>query len=977
MTSMRFCWSSLAPCALAVVVMLATGRASAQEVDPAYRFRTIRTTHFAIHFHQESAPVAAELVEIAEATWQRFNTRPSTPPPALTHVVVVDQSESSNGFASMLPRNTIVLYAAPPTAAGLLNPSDWLRTLFVHEFTHIVHLDRAEGWAGVAQRLFGRAAWTFPNTMLPLWQIEGLATFKESASTASSPAGRLHWGAFRALTTEAVRAGEAEPLDRVGGGLVDWPGGLAPYAYGLSFHTWLAQRYGPESLETLSDATARSLPWLGTLAFKGVYDEGLGRLWDEYQAEMEELGAPVAADAGPAPRQLTRHGFQVSGPRYLPRTCSDCPTEIAYALRTPHERPGLHIVRAGTLETRRLTTRFFGDTVAATQERVFFDQQERRRNAGIYSDLYVLDRATDRVTRLTRDQRLMDPDLSPDGDMLVAVQHGRPGQRDLVLMSVPSGDRGTSGVTLTRLASEPGTRFNTPRWSPDGRRIVASRQRPAGPPSLVIVDLATRQIDVVAADSGMHWATPTWRPDGQAVVAGAARGDDTYDLYEVGLSSGTLRRLTHHAGGASWPDISADGHTLVYVGYAAGGSDLYEIPYAATADIAASRVATTAPDTPRQAETPSATASPSGMTYRPWSTLLPTSWTPTVRTSREQIRLGAAISGQDVLGYHAWSVTADWPALTRVDVDMAGLPVDWSAWYIYGRWRPQVWAAVSRRTSLYGGDAGVAGSAVASSLIEHTTELGVQIPIRRLRFSQSVQASIVRAIDTLTMTSTEAERNRSGARIAWRHSSAQFPGYAISPERGLTFGTAAEIVTPELGASGRGGTATADMRVYIPGPWRHHVVALRTAGGYTWGDDAVGRLFGLGGGEASPSPGTLGSDTAQLLRGFPSDAFIGRQIATMNVDYRFPIARPQRGLGAWPFFLRALHGAVVADAGHTWSRDFDADDLKVSIGAEVAADLVLGYGWPLTLSAGVARGRDGSGSEPAQTTVWGRVGYAF
>jgi hypothetical protein len=975
MTSMRFRRSLLAPCALTVVVMLVTGRAAAQELDPAYHFRTIRTVHFAIHFHEEAAPVAAELVEIAEATWQQFNIRPSTPPPALTHVVVVDQSESSNGFASMLPRNTIVLYAAPPTAAGLLHPSNWLHTLFVHEFTHIVHLDRAEGWARVAQRLFGRAAWTFPNALLPLWQIEGLATFKESASTGTSPAGRLHWGAFRALTTEAIRAGEAEPLDRVGGGLVDWPGGLAPYAYGLSFHAWLAQRAGPESLETLSDATARSLPWLGTLAFKGVYDESLGRLWDEYQAEMEESVASAASGASVTPRQLTRHGFQVSGPRYLPPACSDCPIDIVYALRTPHERPGLHTVRGTTLETRRLATRFSGDTHSATPGRVYFDQQERRRNAGLYSDLYMLDRLNGHVTRLTRDQRLMDPDLSPDGETLVAVQHGRPGQRDLVMMNVSPDDGEAPGATITVLASEPGTRFNAPRWSPDARRIVAARQRTEGPPAIVIVDVATRQIDVVAADSDMHWATPTWRPDGQAIVASGARGDDTYDLYEVTVPSGRLRRLTHHTGGASWPDISADGRTLVYVGYAAGGSDLYEMSYPAPPEATATTTTTTA-DVPIARERPSPRTSPPASTYRPWSTLLPTSWTPTIRASREQIRLGAAIAGEDVLGYHTWLVTADWPTITRVDADIEGLPMDWNAWYVYRRWRPQVWAAVSRRTSLYGGASDLA-NAVTSSQVERTTELGVQIPINRLRSSQAWRASIVHATDTFRIADDAFERNRSGVRLAWRHSSAQLPGYAISPERGWTFGTAAELITPELGASGRGGTATADMRVYVPGPQRHHVIAVRAAGGYTWGDDSVGRVFGLGGGEASPSAGTLGSDTAHLLRGFPSDTFAGRQVATMNVDYRFPIARPQRGLGAWPFFLQSLHAAVVADAGHTWSRDFDAADLKVSIGAEVAANVVLGYGWPLTMSAGVARGHDGSGTVPAQTTVWGRIGYAF
>ena len=39
----------------------------------------------------------------------------------------------------------------------------------------------------------------------------------------------------------------------------------------------------------------------------------------------------------------------------------------------------------------------------------------------------------------------------------------------------------------------------------------------------------------------------------------------------------------------------------------------------------------------------------------------------------------------------------------------------------------------------------------------------------------------------------------------------------------------------------------------------------------------------------------------------------GRSVAAVNLDYRFPIAWPQRGLGTWPLFLRTVHGAVFVE----------------------------------------------------------------
>jgi hypothetical protein len=240
-----------------------------------------------------------------------------------------------------------------------------------------------------------------------------------------------------------------------------------------------------------------------------------------------------------------------------------------------------------------------------------------------------------------------------------------------------------------------------------------------------------------------------------------------------------------------------------------------------------------------------------------------------------------------------------------------------------------------------------------------------------------VQVSIVQATDTFTRMNGPRERNRSGARVAWRYTSAQLPGSAISPERGLALGTAVEFVRPALGASGRAGALTADARAYLRGLAPHHVVAIRVAGGYTWGDPTVSRLFVLGGGDASPGTGTLSSEAARLLRGFPAHTFAGRQVTTVNVDYRFPIARPQRGLGAWPLFLHSLHGAIVADAGHVWSRAFTRRDVKTSVGAELSANVVIGYGLPLTLTVGAARGHDGANVVPPATTVYGRIGYAF
>src|SRR5262249_19801089 len=192
-------------------------------------------------------------------------------------------------------------------------------------------------------------------------------------------------------------------------------------------------------------------------------------------------------------------------------------------------------------------------------------------NVALYGDLYRLERASGHVTRLTWGARLHDPDLSPDGQTLVAVQE-KTGTRDLVLVRLKAD-------TTDVLLSEPDTQFNAPRWSPDGTSIAVERHQLANDPEIVIVDVATRSVRVAASRERTRIVMPGWRPDGHAIVAAVAPEDRPFNLVEFELDSDRSRQLTHTTGGATWPDASADGKTLLFVGYTANGYDLYSMPY--------------------------------------------------------------------------------------------------------------------------------------------------------------------------------------------------------------------------------------------------------------------------------------------------------------------------------------------------------------------------------------------------------------
>jgi len=146
--------------------------------------------------------------------------------------------------------------------------------------------------------------------------------------------------------------------------------------------------------------------------------------------------------------------------------------------------------------------------------------------------------------------------------------------------------------------------------------------------------------------------------------------------------------------------------------------------------------------------------------------------------------------------------------------------------------------------------------------------------------------------------------------------------------------------------------------------------------GISDGDPVAARFFHLGGAAANPSVISFDRDAFSLLRGFPADAFAGTHVALINADYRWPIARPQRGVGTFPLFLNTLHAAVFADAGHAWTGDFDVHRAKIAAGAELGANVVAGYQFPFSIAVGTAWGRDGAHVVDGGA-VYVRLGRAF
>jgi hypothetical protein len=938
---------------------------AANRYDSKLRFRTVRTAHFDVHAHQGEEAMARRLAGIVERVRKKFEPVLGVPR-GRVQVILVDQTDLSNGWATPAPYNTIEITAVPPSSETLIgNATDWLELVFTHEYTHILHLDRTRGWLmqGV-RRVFGRVPVAFPNAFLPTWQIEGIATFEESRMTGE---GRVPAGDFRAIVDVAAAQGRFEPIDRASGGLVDWPGGNAPYAYGAYFHQYLADTYGPETLTKLADATSGRVPLFGSGAFKHVFGRSEGDLWDDFRDAREKAGASRSETDARA-RRLTRHGFTVSAPRVAGSGA------IYYALADADGFPALMELPPGGAP-RRIAWRAYGNRTSVRGDWIVFDQLERARSVALYSDLYAVRTDGGPVRRLTKNARAGDPDLSPDGRRIVCTVQAT-GRRALAVLDFSP----SSGTSTPRvLIDDPDADYMGPRWSPDGRQIVAERRRP-GVYELVLIDAETRAVKTLVARGDARLVTPSWTPDGATILFSADVGDEPFNVFAVDVATGGIRKVTDTAGGAQSPELSPDG-TLTYVGYTPDGYDLFSIPNVRIQSLGSSGLQAGDPrlqaGDPRLEKTSrleeisrlkAGAIYSSGFDdseYNPLRTLVPTYWEPLVLSDAGEIVVGAATAMFDALGRHTYAVDAGWSG--------ARPRPDWHAAYAYDRWRPTLFASYSDDTDPISG-----GTVRSRELFA-----GALLPFRHLRWTETLLAGFDAQTDMLSCTTISSEcrtpdgrRDLRSLRGGWLHDSRRLFGYSISPEEGFAVQAAAETSRTALGSDVDAGATVLDVRAYRRVFGRHTVLAGRFGAASGWGPTGARRQFSAGGSGPSYLVFDFGRDTIGLLRGFAPEDVIGSRAAVANLDFRFPLARFQRGAGTWPIFFRALHGAAFVDAGEAWDSTFRAADLRTSTGAEVSLDLVVLHYLPLTLVSGAAWTRDPVAGV-SHAAFFGRIGYAF
>jgi hypothetical protein len=1006
--------------AFSAVLLAGAAAAAAQGYDPAYRWRTIDTAHFQIHFHQGEEALAQDVAREAERAHAALAPLLGHVPAARTQVVLSDDVDDANGSATTVPYNTMRLYAVPPGGLSELNDfRDWLATLVFHEYVHVLHLDAVGGVPRLGNRIFGRVF--FPNGLLPRWLVEGLAVLHEAEGAPGF--GRNASALFDMYARALALEGAGLPdLDDVSNPALEWPRGQLPYLLGGRFLLFLREHRGDDAIRRfVLDQGARVWPWAPSGAGRRAFGLGFPELWDAFRAEATARHraqlAAVRTRPVTQPRILTRGGGRTENPRWSPDG-----RFLAYFHAGLDERPGVFRVGAdGEDLGRGAIVEANGAFALRSPREAIVAVGEVFREHRLYDDLWRVDLVTGARARITTGERTTDPDLAPDGRTIVYAVRPGAGRLALVRRDLHTGARET-------LVDRPGALVYAPRIAPGGARVAFELQEGGRRDLALWEDGAVVRI----TDDDALDVTPAWSADGRWLFFASDRGG-VYNLYAWDVEARTIRQVTNVETGALAPAPSPDGKTLAFVTYSRAGYDLATIPldpgtWLEALPSAISNAASTSTSCPGPNPCPVAVspapfppqtgtldaapvssgtvhtnedgngdepepASPlASRPYSPWRTLRPTYWLPFLSSDAGGTALGVATSGGDVVGDHAWSLQGWW----GFGSEQAG----YSAAYL-GRWSwPRLDLGSNRWIDWS------PGFPDRHESVWTPADAGLSFTFSRLARALALR---VGWSGTRYDTVGELEPEPDGIRPEWRfedgflsevslltsYSDAKATPNAISAEEGRAASLGLRVAAPELGSDfdlwrARGAVA---QYARLGG---HSVVALRVAGGLGRGSLGGRAPFRLGG-TSAPDPlsvlrlgSTGGSDQ---LRGYESGRLRGNAFALLNAELRVPIAAPQAGRTTWPVFLRRLHGAVFFDAGDAFElgdepafdiHPFRWDALRFGAGAELRAETVIGYYLPLEVRLGFAHGLgrllrgEGPGEDPiAVPQVYLTVGASY
>ena len=451
------------------------------------------------------------------------------------NIVFQNQTIIPNGYVGLAPfRSEFQL--TPEQNSLELGSLPWQKTLAIHEYRHVQQYNNYRiGLSKAFYYLFSEGGQALANSLaIPNWFWEGDAVYQETL-VSDQGRGRLPfffnsyrslWAAGKEYSWMKLRNGSYRDY------IPDhYPLGYMLVAYGR-------ERYGDDFWKnaTLDAASFRGLFFPLQAAVKRYASISFTQFRQE-ALEHFKATEPLHADTAAAD-EFARTHRHFQGDQQFPRFIGQ--DSLLY-LSSSYRRIPAFVVRdlrqdkEHTLRTRAIA---IDDYFSYRDNSIVYAAYESdpRWSWRDYSVIHIMDATTGEDNRLTARSRYFAPDISPDGNQIVAVQVTTDGRSSLHLLNA-----GT-GAVEKQLPNRDSLFYTYPKFY--GRdQLVSAVRNARGEMTLALVDLADGAVHTLLPFSFQAIAFPSVQGDTVWFTASRRNEDRVYcftgnHLFRVHLPHG-------------------------------------------------------------------------------------------------------------------------------------------------------------------------------------------------------------------------------------------------------------------------------------------------------------------------------------------------------------------------------------------------------------------------------------------------------
>jgi len=529
--------------------------ASAQPIlgsnHPELTWHEIETDHFILIYHDGLDSIVRASTPVIEDAYRVVTTNLQTTLHKKLKVYFSDNDIIRNAFA--FDNDYIFIWMRGilddlPYTIRASGTSKWIRSVFTHEFTHIVIAQATRDWTNIL----------FPAQQVPRWFNEGMARYMEPDGWTPD--------LDMALRVSAVSG-------NLNFGLDEFLGGTLVYEGGQSVVRYIAAKYGNKALvdiiqnrdggtydfsDAVKEATGQTI--------SEIFDDWLKTMNVYYNTQYGQKEEPV--DFG---RKISSGLSIISSARLQPQGHTIAVTGTR-AFGAPGgiylvdpDKGGASLVTNEEGIASYLTWNPSGEELAYSKLR-FGD------NDNLIYDIYRLNVNTHETHRVTTDGRFEQPDWSPDGKWFAAVR-AIEGGSDIYRVNAETGEY----ENITKF-NDPEVQVYWPRWSHDGSKIAFSIFRKNGMRDLAILDVAQSKINYLTSDS-LNDRYTVWSPN-DASISFTSYRNQVPNIFRIdGMTIGELSQATDVAGALFGWDWSAQKDSILATSFDSRDKvQLYWIP---------------------------------------------------------------------------------------------------------------------------------------------------------------------------------------------------------------------------------------------------------------------------------------------------------------------------------------------------------------------------------------------------------------